>query len=105
VLTVRLDGKVAGSATRSVKPVASDLPPAASATCTWDANTWTATVIDTSTDPDATSPVDVVTVDWGDLSDRSVGAAGDTLIHTYFRPSASHTLTFTAIDTSLRSNA
>jgi hypothetical protein len=108
-LTLSEGGKILATTAKNVKPTNAvpDLPPTASATCTWDANTWIATVVDTSTDTD-TSPVQTVTVDWGDLSARAVGGAGATLLHTYIAPptspATSYTLTLTAIDTALKAS-
>lgn len=108
-LTLSEGGKILATTAKNVKPTAAvpDLPPTASATCTWDANTWTATVVDTSTDTD-TSPVQTVTVNWGDLSTRAVGGPGATLVHTYLAPptspATSYTLTLTAIDTALKAS-
>lgn len=102
-------GKVLAMTAKNVKPTTAvaDLPPTASATCTWDATTWTATVVDTSTDTD-TSPVQTVTVDWGDLSSRGIGGPGATLLHTYIAPpkspATSYTLTLTAIDSALKAS-
>jgi len=105
-LTVLLGGKSVGSVSRSVTVAnAVDLPPVASATCVWDANTWTATVTDTSTDTDA-SPVTNVKLDWGDSSGAAVGGAGAVFTHTYLRPSSGgYPLTLTAIDSALKSSS
>jgi PKD repeat protein len=108
-LTLSEGGKILAMTAKNVRPTSAvpDLPPTASATCTWDANTWTATVVDTSTDTD-TSPVQTVTVDWGDLSSRAVGGPAATLVHTYIAPpkspATSYTLTLTAIDSALKAS-
>lgn len=98
-LTVRLDGKSVGSVTRSFWTNTFDLPPVASATCDWDADTWTLSVTDTSTDVDG---ILSVKVDWDDDSGYGVGNAGDTLEHAY-RHAGTYNPTFTAIDTALKS--
>ena len=107
-LTLSLAGTPIGSSTRSITLVAPDLPPAASGTCTWNADTWTATVVDTSTDTDVT-PVQTVTVDWGDKTAKSVGGPGATLVHKYSTvptaPATSYQLMLTAIDTALKASA
>ena len=102
-LTVTADGKVVGSVTRSVTLTAPDLPPTASATCTWNPDTWTMTVVDTSTDADAT-PVQKVVVDWGDSSGTSIGAPLGTLNHTYVGTAGPYTVTLKAIDTALKAS-
>ncbi len=99
-LTVRLDGKSVGSVSRSFWTNTVDLPPVASATCNWDANSWTLDVTDTSTDADG---ILTVKVDWDDDSGYGVGNAGDTLEHQY-RYAGTYTPTFTAIDTALKSS-
>jgi len=98
-LNVRLtsNGLRAGTYTRSVFLTAPDLPPVASATYSFNADTWTATLTDTSTDTDST-PVGSVTVDWGDGTARSGGHGGDTFTHTYTRV-GSFTVTQTVSDT------
>ena len=93
-LTLSEGGKTLAMVAKNVKPTSAvaDLAPVASATCTWNADTWTATVLDTSTDTDLTK-VQTVTVDWGDKTSRSVATyyGGDldpraTLTHTYLAP-------------------
>jgi len=74
----------AGSVARTLTLANLDLPPAASNSCVWNANTWTMTVTDTSTDdgPDADAlPGDgdsllKLNVDWGDGSVRSLATGG-----------------------------
>jgi predicted CXXCH cytochrome family protein len=100
-LTVKLDSTNAnntqvGTATRTVTVTAPDLPPTALSTCTWNSNTWTMTVLDRSTDTDATG-VRTVIVEWGDGSLRSTGAAGATFTHVYITP-GSYPVTLKAID-------
>jgi len=93
-------GKMAGSSTRNVTLTAPDLPPVASGTCTWTANTWTMTVLDTSTDTDA-SPVQKVVVDWDDLSSATVGGPGGSFEHTYTK-AGTYEVTLKAIDSALK---
>ena len=64
-LTVEDFGVGTGSRTRSVTVYAPDLPPVVGGTCTYDANSWVATVTDASTDDHG---VVQVTVNWGDGS-------------------------------------
>jgi hypothetical protein len=103
-LKVRLDGKIVGSVSRTLIAggAGGDAAPVASATCTFDEDTWTVTVTDTSTDADAT-PVQTVAVDWNDESGRSVGGPGAELVHTYREP-GSYTPEFQAIDSALKSS-
>jgi PKD repeat protein len=90
-LTVALSGQFVGSVKRSLTLPNPDFPPTAAATCTWNANTWTMTVLDASSDdgPDAdTLPGDgnaslQVVVEWGDGSTKSFGKQGASLGHTY----------------------
>lgn len=101
-LTVRLSGLIAGSVTRTVTVTAPDLPPTAAGTCTWNANVWTMTVQDASTDTDQ-SPIRTVIVDWGDGS-KSFQSAGTTFSHVYAKP-GNYTVTQRAIDTAGLSSA
>jgi hypothetical protein len=109
-LTLSEGGKTLTMVAKNVQPTTAvtDLAPVASATCTWDAESWTATVVDTSTDTD-TSPVQTVTVTWGDLSVRSVGGPGATLTHTYLAPptapATAYAVVLTAIDSALKASA
>jgi hypothetical protein len=106
-LTVKLNSTnsnntTVGSVTRSVTVTAPDLPPVAGIVgnaCTWNANTWTMTLQDASTDTDS-SPVQTVYVDWGD-STRSFGGQGTAFSHTYFQPGY-YAVTLTAIDSALQ---
>jgi predicted CXXCH cytochrome family protein len=104
-LTVNLGGLSVGTATRSLTVTAPDLPPVANANCTvlpagWNANTWTMTIIDTSTDTDST-PVQTIAVDWGDGSSKSFGVQGGTFVHKY-NSAGTYTVTDKAIDTALK---
>jgi hypothetical protein len=99
-LTVKLSGLAVGSATRTVRVTELDSPPVASANCTWDADAWFMTVVDTSTDTDST-PIQTIAVDWGDGSTKSTGAQGGTFTHTYKSP-GTYTVTDKAIDTVLK---
>jgi carboxypeptidase family protein len=95
--SIRLDlrmasgGGTAGSVTRSLTLIAPDLPPVVGGTCTWNANTWTQTVQDTSADdgPDADTLTGdgnatlQIVVDWGDGSTKSIGGQGALYSHTY----------------------
>ena len=102
-LTVRNSlGKSVGSATRSVTLTKADVVPTADAVCTWDADTWTMSVTDNSTDVGDTTPLLKAIVDWDDSS-TSIGAPGGTLIHKYYSP-GTYTVTLTAIDTVLNSD-
>ncbi len=99
-LTVRANGLTAGAATGSVTVTLQDLPPVAAGICTWTEATWTMTVRDTSMDTDAT-PVQSVTVAWGDGSLNSNGGPGALFTHTYISPGA-YTPTLKAVDTALK---
>ncbi len=66
-LTVEQYGVNGNSLTRTVTVYAPDGPPVIGSTCTWDPNTWTMALADTSTDTDGTG-VKQVTVNWGDYS-------------------------------------
>jgi hypothetical protein len=103
-LTVSLSpgGGVVGSVTRNVTVRSPAVLPTAAGTCIWDAKTWTATVTDTSAPGD--SPVQTVTVTWGDGSFRSVGGPGAILPHIYSAPAASYAVVLTAIDTLLKTS-
>jgi hypothetical protein len=95
-LTVDEFGVSSGSKTKNVTVYAPDLPPIFGGTCSFDANTWTETVTDTSTDDVAIAQV---TVTWGDGSVLS----SDTTIpfgpfsHVFITP-GTHTVTHKVID-------
>ena len=100
----------AGSVARTLTLANLDLPPAASNSCVWNANTWTMTVTDTSTDdgPDADAlPGDgdsllKLNVDWGDGSVRSLATgAGAVFSHVYTNP-GNYTVTETVTDSMLQ---
>jgi hypothetical protein len=100
----------AGTVTRTVTLANLDLPPTASNSCVWDANAWTMTVTDTSTDdgPDADAlPGDgnaslKLTVSWGDSSTNSPATgAGAVFSHLYANP-GSYTVTETVTDSALQ---
>jgi len=85
-LTVHLHGtpEVVGISKRNVALPNPDLPPLVGGTCTWNAQTWTLTLTDSSTDDGAdadTDPADgnaslQIVVDWGDSSTKSFGTRG-----------------------------
>jgi hypothetical protein len=91
-LTVTLSGTsdLVGSVIRSLTLPNPDLPPIVGGTCTWDANTWTMTVLDSSVDdgPDPdTLPGDgnaslQIVIEWGDGA-RSFSTQGASTSHTY----------------------
>ena len=111
MLTVSLQGvsEVVGTARQSLMLPNPDMPPTVGGTCTWNADTWTLTVLDTSTDdgPDAdTAPGDgnaslQIVVDWGELGTRSFGKQGASLSHTY-RSADTFLVTQRAIDSKLQ---
>ena len=81
-LTVKLDGKKVGAYTRNITLTATNPPPVAGATFTWNANAWSLHVVDTSTS--GVAPLQIV-VDWGDGTTKSIGVAGQAFDHTYTR--------------------
>lgn len=97
-LTVLSDGKTVGSVTRAVSLTTADLPPTVDGTCTWDANAWKMTVMDSSSN--GTPPLRIV-VKWGDSSTNTTTTQGATVEHTYL-VKGSHTVTQIAIDSKLR---
>jgi hypothetical protein len=111
-LAVSLSGEMLGSVTRSLTLPNPDFPPAAGAACTWNGNTWTMTVLDTSSDdgPDAdTLPGDGnaslrVVIDWGDGSTKSFGKQGASFSHTYIRTGA-FTVADRVIDSKLQQDS
>lgn len=83
--------------TVSLSVVAGDQPPTVGGTCTFDANTWTSTVIDASTDDNG---IGQVTVNWGDgtmLSSDTTAPFGP-FVHTFLKP-GTFTITRKVIDT------
>jgi PKD repeat protein len=97
VLTVEQFSVGGASATRSVTVSTPDLPPTAAGTCAFDANTWTETVTDASTDDNG---VKQITVNWGDGSVlfSDTAAPFGPAAHTYLNP-GSYTVTHKAVDT------
>jgi len=73
VVTLTSSGQQVGApVTRSVNLVAGNQPPNAAGSCSWDADTWTMVVTDTSSDPnDADLSHLQVIVDWGDGGAKS----------------------------------
>jgi hypothetical protein len=100
-LTVTASGEVAGSATRNVRVYNPVLPPSASGTCTWNANTWTATVVDTSTAGAGAALMSTI-VTWGDGA-KSVAPA-QPLNHTYIKAGGPYTVTLKVIDNALQAS-
>ena len=86
------------SVTRLVKVYTPDYPPTVAGTCTFDANTWTETVTDSSTD---TPPgfIRQVTVNWGDggMLSSDLTAPFGPFTHAYLIP-GSFTITHRAYD-------
>jgi hypothetical protein len=99
-LTVKLDGKTVGTSTRSVILATADATPVASGAFNWDADTWTLSVTDTSTDDGALQ----IVVNWGDGSTKSIGVGGQTFTHVYNRV-GSFTVTLRANDAALHSSS
>jgi hypothetical protein len=77
-----------------------DGTPVASGTATWDANTWTMTIVDTSTDD---GPTLQIVLNWGDGSTKTIGVAGQTFTHVYAKP-GTFTVTLRATDPALHSS-
>jgi hypothetical protein len=109
-LALYASGRSKGSGTRSLtlKPV--DLPPMAAGTCTWNADSWTETLVDASDDDgpdDDAIPGDgtlTVSVDWGDGTLKSIGSKGGTFTHSYLRP-GSYTIGHKVVDSTARMNS
>ena len=73
VVTLSSNGQQVGApVTRTVTLTAPNVPPVAAGTCSWNGDTWTMIVTDTSSDPDDAdlSHLQVV-VDWGDGGAKS----------------------------------
>jgi hypothetical protein len=81
--------------TTPINVVAPDVPPTASGSLGWNPNTWTATVIDASTDDHGVSKV---TMTFGDNSMVQTGAQGGSFTRTYGYP-GTFGITHKAIDT------
>ncbi len=105
-LTVEQYGVNEGSLAKVVTVYTPDLPPTVGGSCSFDANTWTLTLTDASTDDKG---VRQVTVNWGDgsvLASDKVAPFGP-FSHTYtnalplgvLRAGGSYTVTHKAIDT------
>lgn len=100
-LTVTDTGVGSGTVSQQVEVEESDLPPVVAGTCTFDANTWTETVTDASTDGQGIAQV---TVSWGDgsvLSSDKTAPFGP-FTHVYLNKSSNplgYTITHKAIDT------
>lgn len=103
LLSANANNTTVGTLTRTVRTTAADSAPVAGANCNWNANSWTMTVQDTSTDGDST-PVRTTVVDWGDKSTRSVGGAGTQFTHVNVIP-GDFTVTLRAIDSALNISA
>jgi len=80
-----------------ISVVAADSPPTVGGTCTFDSNTWTATLTDASTDDNG---ITQVTVSWGDgtLVSSDTSAPFGPFTHTYAN-AGTYTITHKAIDT------
>jgi hypothetical protein len=99
-LVVESGGKEVGFSIRTVKVVATDLPPVVAGACTWSANTWTMQLVDSSTDD---KPGLKVVVDWGDGGPKSSVAPGGTVSKTYGK-AGTFTVVQKAIDSKLQSS-
>lgn len=108
-LTVTQCGVQSGSVSVPVNVSAPDYPPTLSATCTFNANTWVATVVDSSQDDHG---VKQVAVNWGDgtaVSSQTIPSpvpntpTNLTFTHTYLAPpvapATSYTVTESVYDT------
>lgn len=84
-----------GSINKSINPLFINQPPVASFSLSFDANTWTATVIDTSTDDLGIIP-NGVTIRWGDGSSDAISQGGSKS-HAY-AAAATYTITTVVID-------
>ena len=96
-LTVEEFGVGGASSARSVTVYAPDLPPTVAGTCSFNADTWTETVMDASTDD---AGVKQVVVNWGDGSILAVDSAAPfgPFSRTYLNP-GTYTITHKALDT------
>lgn len=96
-LTVTEYGVNSASKSKTVTVYTPDQPPTVAGTCTFNANTWTATVTDASTDDNG---IGQVTVNWGDggmLSSDKTAPFGP-FTHTFLKP-GTFTIARKAIDT------
>ena len=96
-LTVEEHGVNSASKTRSIRLTAPNLRPTVDGTCTFDANTWTATVVDASTDDVGLKQVTVNFGDGGMLAIDKTAPFGP-FSRTY-RNAGSYTVRHRAIDT------
>ncbi len=102
-LDVRSGGLKVGSSTRSVTLTAPNAAPVAGANCSWNSNSWTYSVTDTSTD--ANGDLSQVIVNWGDGGVKSsVKPLGSMVTKTYALP-GSYTISLTAYDALLQSSS
>jgi PKD repeat protein len=96
-LLVEEFGVGGSSVTRTVNVYTPDFPPTVAGTCVLDANTWTETLTDTSTDDNG---IKQITASWGDgsvlFSDMTSPFGPGT--HTYIN-AGSYTITHKALDT------
>jgi PKD repeat protein len=97
-LTVTEYGVGTGTASQNVNVYVADLLPTVAGTCSWDANTWTMTLTDASTDDNGISTIRVT---WGDGSLTANGPANTVFTHTYVNPGA-YTVTHKAYDTAMQ---
>lgn len=101
-LDVKTGGLSVGTLSRTVTLTAADLAPVATANCSWNANTWTLVVTDTSTDSDATGVMQVI-VDWNDGTSKSFPGPLGTATHVYAK-TGTFTPTVKAIDSAFKWN-
>ncbi len=102
-LTLNADSGLSASVSHMVAPVSVNQPPVAViGTVTTDANTWTVSFTDASTD-DAAFPTNAVRVTWGD-GYSSTGNAGAAFSHTY-TAAGTYPITLRATDAGGLSNS
>lgn len=110
-LTVRLasNGLSVGTVTRSVTLANPDMPPTVDGTCTWNADSWTMNLLDSSSDDagdgdtlpgDGNASMQIV-IDWGDGSVRTFTTQGASVNHLYTR-TGTFVVNQKAIDSKLR---
>lgn len=111
LLTVRLlsNGLSVGSYGRNITIANPDLPPRVDGTCTWNANSWTMNVLDSSSDdagdgdtlpPDGNASLRIV-IDWGDGSLKTFTTQGASVNHLYTK-TGTFVVTHKAIDSKLQ---
>ena len=93
-LTLHDYGVGEATATRNINVYATDNPPVATGTCTFNANSWTYTVVDSSTDDNGIS---LVTINWGDGTVVSNGGQGQTFNHNFLN-AGTFTVTHKVLD-------